>query len=37
MTRGDLRLRDGDKVIQNVNNYDMGVFNGVLVSWNMPT
>jgi exodeoxyribonuclease V alpha subunit len=28
LLRGDLRLRAGDKVIQNVNNYELGVFNG---------
>jgi exodeoxyribonuclease V alpha subunit len=28
LVRGDLRLRPGDKVIQNVNNYELGVFNG---------
>ena len=28
MKRGTLMLRQGDKVIQSVNNYDLGVFNG---------
>ena len=28
LKRGSIELREGDKVIQSVNNYDLGVFNG---------